>query len=83
MSEKPHLPTFDQNNTSPIELSKKFRENLKQSHLSYCGVPGNFLSMIATPISFSMSKLFNNLFEKFPDMRKLSHVTYIYKHKGF
>ena len=39
--------------------------------------------MIATPISISMSKLFNNLFEKFPDMFKLSHVTSIFKHKGF
>ena len=41
--------------------------------------------MIATPISFSLSKLLNNLFEigRFPDMWKLSHVTSNYKHKGF
>ena len=40
--------------------------------------------MISTPISFSMSRLFNNLFENgfFPDVWKLAHVTPIYKKSG-
>ena len=40
--------------------------------------------MIATPISFSMSRLFNNLFEigHFPYLWKLAHVTAVYKRSG-
>ena len=40
--------------------------------------------MIATPISFSMSRLFNNLFENghFPHLWKLAHVTAVYKRSG-
>ena len=61
------------------------RDHLKKSHLSHCGISGKFLSLIATPISFSLSRLFNNLFEvgHYPDMWKISHVTAIFKHKGF
>ena len=40
--------------------------------------------MISTPISFSMSRLFNNLFEigHFPHLWKLAHVTAVYKRSG-
>ena len=52
--------------------------------MSYCGIPGKFIHMISTPISFSMSRLFNNLFEMghFPDIWKIAHVTAIYKRSG-
>ena len=49
-------------NTSPIEVARILRQ-VKKSKVSYCGVPGYFLDMISTPVSFSMSKLFNNIFE--------------------
>ena len=70
-------------NTSPIEVAK-FIRNIKKSHFSQCGIPGKFIHMISTPISFSMSRLFNNLFEIgfFPDLWKLAHVTPIYKKSG-
>ena len=40
--------------------------------------------MIATPISFSLSRLFNNLFEigHFPHIWKIAHVTAVYKRSG-
>ena len=62
--------------TSPIEVSK-FIRNIKKSQFSRCGIPGKFIHLIATPISFSMSKLFKNLFEigLFPNLWKLVHVT--------
>ena len=43
-----------------------------------------FFSFISTPLSFSMSRLFNNLFElgHFPDLWKIAHVTAIYKRSG-
>ena len=43
-----------------------------------------FISLISTPISFSMSRLFNNLFEigHFPDIWKIAHITAIYKKSG-
>jgi hypothetical protein len=52
--------------------------------LSHCGTSGKFISLIATPISFSMSRLFNNLFEigHFPDLWKAAHVSSIYKRSG-
>mgnify|MGYP002629063357 FL=1 len=57
---------------------------LKQSYLSHCGIPGKFISLISTPISFSLSTLFNNLFKEglFPDIWKISHITALYKNKG-
>ena len=63
-------------NTSPIELSKIIR-TIKKSNQSNCGVPAKFLSLIATPISFSLSRMYNNLFEigHFPDIFKLAHIT--------
>ena len=82
----PHLPIRDglnklnMLNTSPIEVAKIIRI-LKKSSFSHCGVPGKFLGLISTPISFSMSRLFNNFFEigYFPEMWKISHITPIYK----
>ena len=81
---KPEMPKFDSINTSPLEVSKIIRDHLKKSCISHCGIPGMFLGIIATPISFSISRLFNNLFENglYPDLWKLSHVTAIFKQKG-
>ena len=83
LEERPNTTQFSTINTSPIEVSKIIR-SLKKSNFSHCGVPGKFLSLIATPISFSLSKLFNNHFQTgiFPDIWKVSHVTAIYKSKG-
>ena len=80
---KEGLNKLDMLNTSPIEVAKIIRI-LKKSSFSHCGVPGKFLSLISTPISFSMSRLFNNLFEIgfFPEMWKISHITPIYKRSG-
>ena len=85
----PHLPCdeglnkLEMLNTSPIEVAKIIRL-LQKSSFSHCGVPGKFLSLISTPISFSMSRLFNNFFEigYFPDLWKISHITPIYKRSG-
>ena len=70
-------------NTSPLEVAKIVR-NIKKSHLSYCGIPGKFIHMIATPISFSLSRLFNNLFKigHFPNIWKIAHITAVYKRSG-
>ena len=67
-------------NTSPLEVAKIIR-NIKKSHLSHCGISGKFIHLISTPISFSMSRLFNNLFEigHFTDVWKIAHVTPVYK----
>ena len=48
-------------NTSPIEVSKVLRQ-LKQSNNSHCGISGKFINLIATPISFSLSRMLNNCF---------------------
>ena len=78
-----NIPNLDKINTSPIETAKLIR-GLKKSHMSQCGVPGKFLSMISQPISYSFSKLLNNLFEigHFPDLWKTAHITPIYKRSG-
>ena len=70
-------------NTSPFELAKIIR-NLKKSQFSQCGIPGKFVSLISTPMSFSLSKLFNILFEigHFPAIWKIAHITAIYKKSG-
>ena len=70
-------------NTSPIEVAE-FLRKIKKSKSSYCGVSGLFLATIATPISFPLYKVFNNLFEvgHFPDFWKLAHVTAIWKRSG-
>ena len=49
-------------NTSPLEVAKIIR-NIKKSYFSHCGIPGKFIHLIATPVSFSLSRLLNNLFE--------------------
>ena len=63
------IPPLSSINTSPFEIGK-FIRNIKKSYLSYCGIPGKFISLISTTVSFSMSRLFNNLFEigHFPDL---------------
>ena len=70
-------------NTSPIEVSKLIR-NLKKSHISPCGISGKFLQLISKEISYSLSRLLNNLFEVglFPDNWKIAHVTPIFKRVG-
>ena len=79
----PNITPVNVINTSPIEVAKIIRQ-LKKSPSSYCGIPGKFISFISTPLSFSMSQLFNNLFEigHFPNLWKVSHVTAIFKRKG-
>ena len=70
-------------NTSPIEVSKVLRQ-LKKSNFSHCGISGRFVNIIATPLSFSLSRMFNNCFEigHFPDIFKISHVTALWKRSG-
>ena len=70
-------------NTSPIEESKILRQ-LKKSNFSHCGISGRFVNIIATPLSFSLSRMFNNCFEigHFPDIFKISHVTALWKRSG-
>ena len=65
------------------EVAKLCRE-IKKSNSSHCGIPGKFLALISTPISFPLSRLYNNLFESghFPDIFKLSHITALYKGSG-
>ena len=78
-----NIPKLANLNTSPIEVSKLIR-NLKKSHISPCGISGKFLQLISKEISYSLSRLFNNLFEVglFPDNWKIAHVTPIYKRSG-
>ena len=70
-------------NKSPLEVAKIIRE-LKKSYMSHCGLPAKFLTEIATPISFVLSKVLNNLFEAgmFPEIWKISHITAIHKRCG-
>ena len=70
-------------NTSPIEVAEIIRKT-KKSNSSYCGVPGKFLALIATPVSFPLYRIFNNLFQigHFPTIWKLAHVTAIWKRSG-
>ena len=70
-------------NTSPIEVAK-FARHIKKSQFSECGIPGKFINLISTPISYSLSRLFNNLFEvgHFPHLWKMAHITAIYKKSG-
>ena len=59
-------------------------QKYKKSQISYCGISGMFISLISQPISYSMSKLFNNLFEigHFPEIWKIAHITAVYKRSG-
>ena len=70
-------------NTSPLEVGKIIR-NIKKSHFSHCGIPGKFIHLIATPVSFSLSRLLNNLFQIgfFPNSWKIAHITAVYKRSG-
>ena len=63
-------------NTSPFEVAKIIR-NIERSYISHCGIPGKFIHLISTPIPFSLSRLFNNLFEigHFPNIWKVAHIT--------
>ena len=78
-----NVPDLASINTSPLEVGKLIR-GLKKSHSSYCGIPAKFLQIISSPISYSLSKLFNNLFEMghFPDIWKVAHISAIYKKSG-
>ena len=69
--------------TSPIEVSKVLRQ-LKKSNNSHCGISGKSINLIATPISFSLSRMLNNCFEVgyFPDIFKIAHVTALWKRSG-
>ena len=70
-------------NTSPIEVAK-FIRTLKKSNSSHCGIPGKFLAMISTPISFPLYRLFNNCFSigHFPEIFKIAQITALYKRSG-
>ena len=57
-----NIVTLENINTSPIEVAKLIK-GMKKSHSSYCGIPGKFLHEISQPISYSFSKLLNNMFE--------------------
>ena len=74
------LSPIKQFNTSPFELGHILR-NIKKSNNSYCGIPGKFLAIIATPVSFQLYKVFNNMFAEgiFPDIFKIGHICCIYK----
>ena len=52
--------------------------------MSYCGIPGKFISIIATPDSFPIYRSFNNMFSEgiFSDIFKISHVLPLYKNSG-
>jgi hypothetical protein len=69
--------------TSYIEVAQLIR-TIKKSNSSHCGVPARFLSLIATPISFPLTKLFNGMFAEgiFPDSYKIAHITAIWKRTG-
>ena len=83
LHEKNFVNSLRKVNTSRIEVAKFCRE-IKKSNSSYCGIPGKFLAIISTPISFPLYKLFNNLFEigHFPEIFKISHITALWKKSG-
>ena len=83
LKKKENIESINVVNTSPIEIAKIMR-SIKQSQLSYCGISGKFISMIATPLSFPFSRMLNNMFDigYFPEIWKVSHVVPIYKYKG-
>ena len=78
-----NIPSLDNLNTCPLEIAKLIR-NIKKSQISHCGIPGKFISLISQTISYSLSRLFNNLFEigHFPEIWKLAHITAIFKQSG-
>ena len=77
------------NNCFEVGLKSLFKEiqagiPLKKSNNSHCGISGKFINIIATPISFSLSRMLNNCFEVgyFPDIFKIAHVTALWKRSG-
>ena len=54
---------------------------MKKASQSHCGIPGKFLSLVATPISFPLSTMFNDMFREgfFPDIFKIAHITAIWE----
>ena len=83
LTKKEGITNLNVLNTSPIEVAKIIR-NIKKSHFSQCGIPGKFIHLISTPISFPFSRLLNNIFEEghFPTNWKIAHVTAVYKRSG-
>ena len=77
------LENLNQINTSYIEVAK-FCRDIKKSNSSHCGLSGKFIAMVATPISFPLTKIFNNMFTEgiFPEIFKVAHVAPIYKRSG-
>ena len=69
------LLPIKQFNTSPFELGHLI-SNIKKSNNSYYGIPGKFLAIVATPVSFQLYKVFNNMFAEgiFPDIYKIGHI---------
>ena len=55
--------------------------NIKKSFFSQCGIPGKFIHIIDTLVSFSLSRLLNNLFQAghFSMNWKIAHITAVYK----
>ena len=78
-----NVSNLDNINTSPLEVGK-FIQGLKKSHSSHCAISSKFLQIISSQISYSLSKLFNNLFEigHYPDIWKVAHITAVYKRSG-
>ena len=70
-------------NTSYFEVAKLCRD-IKKSKTSQCGLPGKYIAMVATPISFPLTRIFNNMFAEgiFPEIFKIAHVTPIFKRSG-
>ena len=83
LTRKEGVSTMNVLNTSPLEVGKIIR-NIKKSYFSHCGIPGKFIHLIATPISFSFARLLNNLFEAghFLQIWKIAHITAVYKRSG-
>ena len=77
------LSSLSMINTSPIEVAQLIRQ-IKKSNSSFCGIPGKFLGLISTPVSFPLYRIFNNLFKigHFPAIWKIGHITAIWKKCG-
>ena len=62
LERKDGISNLDVLNTSPLEVAK-IVSNIKKIYFSQCGIPVKCIHIIATPVSFSLSRLLNNLFE--------------------
>ena len=58
--------------------------DIKKCTSPHCGVHGKFIALLATPIYFSVYRMFNNIFEigHFPEIFKVGHISAIYKNSG-